>query len=353
MPRNRRVSRRQRNIVYARNMVESLNYVKGISNNYQAIVREINYHQYNLKGYIIKLCIQTYNSAGGSHVENLETNVRNNVNKIINEEISVTFPDINRRNANRAQHAAAHPVQQAQNCYICGNPCSLPHIEHVIRILLLQLITGHLELNNAVKAASLKYAHKTCNVDVKGSIPLFNVNVDDSGIVTLTHIPAAETRLMQRFQNAIRTSIPHTTHRPGYSRRARNNTRYVPRPTDLSEINVHANVNTNVDAVTSNIERLFNQENVLAEQVVTNLQSIINRCVPTQEEIFQRIQRDASSGRRLTSRGHRSTSRGERKSRSRSRDERKSRSRSREAEGLKKTKRRRPTKANKTRNKRT
>jgi bifunctional pyridoxal-dependent enzyme with beta-cystathionase and maltose regulon repressor activities len=117
------------------------------------------------------------------------------------------FPNINRTNANRSQHAAAHTEPQDQICYICGNACTRPHIEHVIRILLLYLLTGHLPLNNIVKQASLKYAHKTCNVVVKGSIKLFNVHCNDARLVTLTQIPAAQTELSTKFQNAIQTAL--------------------------------------------------------------------------------------------------------------------------------------------------
>jgi hypothetical protein len=320
-----------------RNMVESIKYIEGKGNNYAEIVEEINYHQNNLQEYIAELCVKKYNSMSGSNIEKLTgMSMRGTVNKIINEQIAEMFPDINRTRANSAQHLAAHSnVEQQQVCYICGGVCSHPHIEHVIRILLLFLLTSHLVVNHPIKEASLRLSHATCNVVVKGSIKLFDVLVNDR-TVRLQAIPVNQTRLSERFETATRTLIPHNN-REGYNRTSKNpNTHYVPRPSDANEINL-GDPSQNVDAVTHQIEQLFNVQHISPRQVVYNLQEIIDRCVPPLSEIFQRIEKDAIKTMRQR------------------KDKRK-----RQGEGFKKkTKRikkiirRRPTKANKTRNKRT
>jgi len=282
-----------------RNMVESIKYIKTGSGNYAEIVREINYHQYNLRKYIAKLCVIKYNLISGSHIEELTgMSMRGTVNKIINEQIAEMFPDINRTRANRAQHSAAHSnIEQPQTCYICGGVCSRPHVEHVIRILLLFLLTGNLPVDDPIKAASLRLSHATCNVVVKGSIKLFYVDVNDNGIVTLTRIPASQTGLPQRFQHATRTSRDHSF-REGFDRVSKNSsTHYVPIPIDEDEIRP-GDPSPNVDAVTTELQQLFNTRNISALQVVLNLQSIIDRCVPPLSEIFQRIQADATRKRK-------------------------------------------------------
>lgn len=326
--------------VSRRKMVESIKYITTGSSNYAEIVREINYHQYNLREYITKLCVKKYNSTSGSHIDVLTgMSMRGTVNKIINEEIAERFPDIIRTNANRAQHSAAHSnVEQPQICYICGGVCTRPHIEHVMRILLLYLLTGHLSVNHPIKTSSLRYAHPTCNVVVKGSIKLFNVDVNGE-TVTLTAIPAADTGLYERFQDATRMLEPRGV-RLGTDRAAKKlSTRYVNQPTDLSEINL-VDPSPNVDSVTTNLATLFNAANVSDRDVVTNLQRIIDRCVPPLSEIFQKIQADAIYTNR--------TSRERKEKRKRGEGFQKQKTKR-----IRKIIRRRPTKANKTRNKRT
>jgi len=313
-----------------RNMVESIKYIKGTSHNYPEIVEEINYHQHNLKEYIAKLCVQKYNSIGGSKVEELTNiSVRNTINKIINGEIEIQFPDINRRRANRAQHEAAHQnVEQTQICYICRGECSRPHVEHVIRIIQLYLLTGHLPLNDPIKAESLRLSHATCNVVVKGSINFFEIYIEDD-FVRLRAIPVNETRFSERFESATRTLVPFTP-REGSERTSKNpSTHYVPRPPDASEINL-GDPSPNVDAVTTRLAQLFNARNISALQVVTNLKVIYNACIPSLEEIFKRIEENSiKSAKKAKGFQKQKTKR------------------------IKKIIRRRPTKANKTRNKRT
>jgi hypothetical protein len=312
-----------------RNMVESLKYIEGTSRDYAEIVREINYHQYDLREYIVKLCIKKYNSIGGGNIDNLAVSVRNTINKIINGDIMIEFPDINRRNANRAQHSAAHSnVNQPLICYICGGACPHPHVEHVIRIIQLYLLTGHLDLHNPIKAASLRYAHSTCNVIVKGSINFFQIYVENN-FVKLQAMPVSETRFSERFESATRTLSPFPS-RPGSERDAKNpNTHYVHRPVDADEI-ILGDPSSNVNAVTFELEQLFNTQHVSPKQVVFNLKNIYDACIPPLNEIFDQIQKQAIEETTKKSKGFR-----------------------KKTKRIKKIIRRRPTNANKTRNKRT
>lgn len=90
-------------------------------------------------------------------------------------------------NKNRRQFLAANFLKHSerQTCYVCNQSlmtgeCT-PHVEHIIRILPLYLLMGHIPYGeNSIFQHAIKESHRLCNL-LKASISLLEYRIEKSG----------------------------------------------------------------------------------------------------------------------------------------------------------------------------
>ena len=273
----------------AENIPESLKLINGSEYNADEVVREINAFQDNLYEYINLLHSQVYNARMGSNVSKLtELGTRNTLNSIINDKIKENPNAILGSNANRNQMLAAFDnVEQPKICYICNAKClEGPHVEHVIRILLLYLLTGHLPVNDPIKQASLKFSHRTCNVKVKGNASLFIVSAYNNHV----QISARDTTILsERYQYA--TESRKSKPRPKKLRKLKNVVN--PLISEMPRLSKRE-VDVNLKKVSIHLARLFNPRGITSLQVANNLKTLIyTNKKNTVSEIYETVIRDA------------------------------------------------------------
>lgn len=255
------------------------------------IILELNANQDVLPEYVANLCVLAYNSRMASNIRRFEKfSMRTNISNQIRDRIRADLTNIvSERNVNRLQWRAAHPGQilEGQPCYICNGICSNPQIEHVMRILLLEILTSHLPSNHPIHILSTQRSHAWCNIDLKGTTALFNILVDNYYVrlETKAHNMGAtyENELAPKTRDP---RLRQSTHPPD---------NYIHPSTRKSEVVFHTSteIDANIALVTDPFVLAFNQANVSVKNVIDNLNDIVARCVPTVEEIFANVQQDA------------------------------------------------------------
>jgi hypothetical protein len=261
------------------------------------ISKEIVNHP-NLYKYVIDKCLEKYNRTHGSGITSFTDNtVRNTVNKLIRQKIGEQFPNLHETNENRLQLKASNNGEDPSKiCYICRSECSNPQVEHVIRILLLFLLTYHLPANHIIKKKSLVYAHATCNIDAKGTIPLFIGIVTRKGIIKLKQLEMTE------IGNLVKSSVSSRKSRvSSYGRKITSKNYNKNERDDINEVNQNnytiRQINGFISQQTKEIKSIFNTIDVTAHQVVVNLHELIDAIIPTRAVDLDNVIRNSTIGR--------------------------------------------------------
>lgn len=265
----------------------------------------------DLYKYVDKKCLERYKSIHNTTIDDVtETKIRDHINKLLREKIRIAFPGLSESNENRLQLKAANAGEDPPKiCYMCGSKCSNPHVEHVIRILLLYLLTYHLSSDHSIKQASLRYSHATCNMDAKGITSLFNMVVERDGVIKLTPVSTFKIGESIKSATSYRKSKFSQYGRPVSSA----NYEHTPRE-DIEEVNRQnitiRRINLNVSNVVKSVISNFNHIRVTAYDVVKNLNELINAIVPSVSQHFANIAIRASHGYEYSRKSRRNTAKG-------------------------------------------
>lgn len=130
--------------------------------------------------------------------ENIQRLIRKKINELfsakIRNELNSSFSSVKKdgsrvpiNNENKRQFMAAHFYEQFEQdtCYVCNQQlmrgkCS-PHVEHIIRILPLYLLMGHIQYeNNSIHQLAIKESHRLCNL-MKSTVSLLEYKIESDG----------------------------------------------------------------------------------------------------------------------------------------------------------------------------
>lgn len=121
--------------------------------------------------------------------ENIRALIRKKINDLFGAKIKHELAERSLQvtnNQNRRQFMAAHFLEQStrDTCYVCNQQlmrgkCS-PHVEHIIRILPLYLLMGHIKYeNNSIHQLAIKESHRLCNL-MKSTVSLLEYSIDET-----------------------------------------------------------------------------------------------------------------------------------------------------------------------------